>query len=121
MSVNYLSISRGDVVDINLEPTLGSEIGKVRPGVVVQNNRGNQFSPITIIAAITGAEHIRAPLPVMVFIPAGQGGLMKDSYVDCGQIRSVDKESRIVKKRGTLDEAAMAEIDRALKISLALK
>ncbi|MCU7495405.1 MAG: type II toxin-antitoxin system PemK/MazF family toxin [Ignavibacteria bacterium] len=32
-----------------------------------------------------------------------------------GQIRSVDKESRIIKKRGTLDEAVMAEIDRALK------
>ncbi|HEX2869053.1 MAG TPA: type II toxin-antitoxin system PemK/MazF family toxin [Ignavibacteriales bacterium] len=119
--MNYLSISRGDVVDINLEPALGSEIGKVRPGVVVQNNRGNQFSPMTIIAAVTGAEHIHTPLPVMVFIPAGKGGLTKDSYVDCGQIRSVDKESRIVNKRGTLDEAAMAQIDRALKISLALK
>ncbi|MGE5350512.1 MAG: type II toxin-antitoxin system PemK/MazF family toxin [Acidobacteriota bacterium] len=119
--MNYLNISRGDVVDINLDPVLGSEIGKVRPGVVVQNNRGNQFSPMTIIAAITGAEHIRTPLPVMVFISAGQGGLTKDSYVDCGQIRSVDKESRIVKKRGTLEETLMAEIDRALKISLALK
>lgn len=119
--MNYVdNLSRGDVFDINLDPTKGAEIGKTRPAVVIQNNLGNKFSPITIIASITGAENIEKPYPVMVFVKAGEGGLIKDSYIDCGQIRSIDKEARLVRKLGILDEDTMSKVDKALKLSLAL-
>ena len=43
-----IKVKRGDVVDIDLEPVRGHEIGKTRPAVVVQNYIGNQYSPLVI-------------------------------------------------------------------------
>ena len=44
---------RGDVFLVSFDPTLGAEIQKTRPALVLQNDIANRFSPITIVAAIT--------------------------------------------------------------------
>ena len=44
---------RGEVYLVNFEPTLGSEINKTRPALILQNDVGNRYSKITIVAAIT--------------------------------------------------------------------
>ena len=44
---------RGDIFTVDFEPVRGHEQGKVRPALVIQNDIGNQYSPTTIIAAIT--------------------------------------------------------------------
>jgi len=111
---------RGDVYTVDLNPRVGAEMGKVRPAVVVQNDTGNRFSPVTIIAPISSVKEITKPLPVMVFLGAKEGGLPFESYVDCGQIRTVDK-NRLVDKLGNLGVARMQEVNNALRISLALK
>jgi mRNA interferase MazF len=110
---------RGAVVEVNLEPVVGSEANKTRPCVVIQNDVGNRFSPIVIVAAITGTENVPRQYPVDVPVPRGEGGLVKDSVVQCNQIRSID-EKRLVKTLGQLKTATMIRIDKALKISLAL-
>lgn len=112
-------VVRGTVLDINLDPTVGHETSKTRPCVVIQNDIGNAHSPVTIVAVLTGAEHIPKLYPVNVLIRKGEGGLTKDSVVLCDQIRSVD-ERRFGKVYGVLAEATMKRIDSALKISLAL-
>jgi len=112
---------RGDVYQVNLEPTIGGEIRKSRPALVIQNNIGNRYSPVTIVAPISSAKEITKPLPIMVFISNGEGGLKRDGYVDCGQIRTVDKNLRLVHKWGHLSARRMDEVDRVLRISLALK
>jgi mRNA interferase MazF len=112
---------RGDVYLVNLDPIVGKEIGKARPAVIVQNNIGNKFSPVTIIAPISSVKEITRPLPVMVFLKKGEGGLTEDSYVDCGQIRTIDKDQRLIAKFGNLDKEKMSAIDKALKISLSLQ
>ncbi|MGE5411387.1 MAG: type II toxin-antitoxin system PemK/MazF family toxin [Clostridiales bacterium] len=117
--MNYLR--RGDVYDVVLNPVKGAEKSKVRPAVIVQNDIANQYSPLTTIVPITDAKHIKKLMPVMVLIPAGEGGLTKDSCVDCGQIRTVDIQARLSKKRGTLGTATMEAVDKALKISLGLR
>ena len=48
-----VEIKRGDIFLANLEPVCGSEQGGVRPVLIIQNDKGNQYSPVTIIAAIT--------------------------------------------------------------------
>lgn len=111
---------RGDIYLINLDPVIGKEIGKARPSVIIQNDIGNKFSPVTIIAPISSVKEITRPLPIMVFIEKGEGGLKEDSYVDCGQIRTVDKVERLITKFGSLDLLKMLEIDKALKISISL-
>ncbi len=65
-------VTRGMIVEVNLDPTIGQEIQKKRPCVVIQNDIGNQNSVLTIVAALTGAEHIRRPLPIWVFEAPGQ-------------------------------------------------
>jgi len=112
-------VTRGMIVEVNLDPTIGHEIQKKRPCVVIQNDIGNQNSVLTIIAALTGAEHVRRPLPIWVFVPTGEGGIEKDSYVLCNQIRFVD-EKRLGKIYGQLSRATMEKVDQALRISLAL-
>jgi len=110
---------RGHVIDFNLDPTIGSEMSKTRPCVVIQNNVGNEKCHTTIIAPITDAEHGSKDYPFAVWVPKGEGGLEKDSLVLCNQIRTLD-EKRIVKYRGYLNSSTMNKIDRALRISLSL-
>ena len=112
---------RGDIYLVNLDPIIGKEIGKARPAVIIQNDIGNKFSPVTIIAPISSVKEITKPLPIMVFLKKGEGSLKESSYIDCGQIRTVDKEQRLITKFGSLEKGKMKEIDQALKISLSLQ
>jgi mRNA interferase MazF len=110
---------RGDILDITLDPTVGHEIKKTRPCLVVQNDIGNRFSAMTIVVPVEGAEHVAKVYPITVLIPKGEGGLTKDSVALCNQIRSVD-ETRFGKTRGHVSPGTMGKIDHALKISLGL-
>ena len=112
------SPKRGEVWIINFDPTVGSEIRKTRPAVVLQNNIGNYFSAVTIVAAITSRSD-DSLYPVEVSIDPPEGGLDKRSVVLLNQIRTVDKR-RMVKKIGMLTEDTMNAVDRALLISLGL-
>jgi mRNA interferase MazF len=113
-------VTRGEVIEVNLDPTVGTEVKKTRPCVVVQNDVGNKFSPRTIVVPVTDAEHVAKTFPVCVRLPRGSGGLSKASVALCDQIRAVD-ESRILRTLGRLMPPLMDEIDVALKISLGLK
>lgn len=110
---------RGDVYLVNFDPTLGAEIRKTRPALILQNDIGNKFSPVTIVAAISSK--FDEPLyPTEVLISAKSlTGLTVDSVVLLNQIRTVDKK-RLVKQLGTLSAAEMEEVNQALRISLAL-
>lgn len=110
---------RGMVVDVNLDPVVGHEQGKRRPCVVLQNDVGNFYSSVTIVAAITGAEHVKKLSRVHVFLAQGTAGLEKDSVVLCDQIRSVDQR-RLSTVHGKLTDESMRQVDVALKVSLAL-
>ncbi len=111
-------IERGDIVLTDLEPVKGSEQGKTRPCLVVQNNIGNKFSSTTVVASITS--HIEKQYPFTVLVKAGEGNLPKDSLVQCNQVRTISKEHRILKKIGSLSLETMKKINEALKTSLAL-
>src|ERR1700737_956445 len=110
---------RGMVVDVDLEPVVGHEQGKRRPCVVVQNDVGNMYSSITIVAAITGAEHIKKLSRVQVLLPQGTAGLAKESVVLCDQIRSVDQR-RLRTVHGQIPDQLMRQVEGAIKVSLAL-
>lgn len=111
--------SRGTVLQVNLDPSVGREIVKTRPCVVIQNDIGNQHSQLTIVAAITGADNVKQRSPIHVAVAKGEGGLAKDSVVLCNQIRTVD-QSRLGQVLGNFSGATMRRIDAGLRISLAL-
>jgi mRNA interferase MazF len=109
----------GDLYLVEFDPARGHEIQKTRPALIIQNDIGNQYSRVTIVAAIT-SKLSPTPYPVEVVVAASKGnGLSVSSAIQLSQIRSVDCE-RLVKRLGTLDLAAMRQVDRALKISLGL-
>ena len=108
---------RGDIFTVDLGPTRGSEQGKIRPAVIIQNDVGNKFSPTVIVAAITSGEE--SVYPVEVKVKSSEGGLKKDSLVLLNQIRTVDKE-RLGKYWGHLSHITMNQVDEAIKISLGL-
>ena len=112
-------IKRGDIILTNLEPVKGSEQGKTRPCIVIQNNIGNRISPTTVIAAITSKTE--KEYPFMVYVQKGKGNLPKDSTILLNQIRTISIRHRIIKKIGTLKPSTMEKVDDALKISLALE
>lgn len=114
-------ILRGDIFLVNLDPALGREINKTRPNLVIQNNVGNKFSATTIIAAISSIKDTTKLMPIMVKLEKNEGGLDADSFVDLGQIRTVDVHARFIKKIGGLSPKKMEEVDKAIRLSLGLK
>jgi len=119
MSYEMMEIKRGDIWLVNLDPTTGHEIKKSRPAVIIQNDLGNKYSPITIIAPIT-SQNTEKVYPIEVFLTRKISGLDKDSKVLLNQIRAIDKR-RLVKKLSKIDAETLERINEALIISLGLK
>ena len=115
--MSFLPAWRGFIL-VTFDPTVGHEIKKTRPALVIQNNVSNQYSPITIVAAIS-SQFSDPPHPREVIFPAGKSGLPKLSVVILNQIRFVDRQ-RLVKRLGAIDTATMRKVDQALLISLGL-
>jgi mRNA interferase MazF len=110
-------IRRGDIFTVDLEPVRGSEQGKIRPALVIQNDIGNQYSPTVIVAAITSGSHTRFDVNIPVKAP--EGGLRNDSLILLNQVRTVDK-TRLSRYWGRVSGQTMARVDEAIKISLGL-
>ena len=110
---------RGEVYVVSFDPVRGHEIAKTRPALVIQNNIGNRESGVVIVAAITSYQKGDHLYPVNVLMRAPEGGLKKDSVVHLDQIRSVDKE-RLSKRLGVVKAETVAQVNRALAISLGL-
>jgi mRNA interferase MazF len=110
---------RGDVYLVNLEPTKGSEQGKQRPAVILQNDQGNKHSPTTIIAPMTSSQD--KTYSFQVKLDSSGNFLNRDSTVLLNQIRTVSREHRLIKKLGSLSPDKMKEVDQALRVSLGLR
>src|SRR5688572_29727898 len=103
---------RGEVYWVALDPTIGTEINKTRPAVVISNDVGNQYSDRVIVALVT-SQHLGRVYPFEVFVGDGEGGLQHASKVLLDQIRSVDKQ-RLRTRLGTLGSERMTEVDQAI-------
>lgn len=108
-------MKQGEVWLINLDPTIGAEIQKTRPAVIVNNNSFGLL-PLSIIVPITDWKHNFSFAPWMIKIePSNKNGLSKISALDCFQVRSVSQQ-RFIKKLGNLTLSQIEEI----RISLSL-
>jgi mRNA interferase MazF len=104
------------VIDVNLDPTLGSETGEVRPCVIVTNNTYNARVPVIQVVPLTAWSARKARIITNVEVPpSSRNGLTKKSVADCLQTRPIDHRARLVKVRGELEDEVMTKIDDALK------
>jgi mRNA interferase MazF len=110
---------RGEIYLTALDPTVGHEINKTRPALVIQNDTSNRFSAVTMVAPITST--VRLPLsPVHVLLPAGPStGLTVASVAVFNQIRAVD-HARLIKKLGEVDGVILLQVDEAIKAAFGL-
>ena len=113
-----MRLERGTVVLVDLDPTVGHEQKSVRPCVVVSDPAvtSDQRYPLVGVVPLTGTEGRGALYPR---IPAGTGGLRKESWALTDQLRSVDKR-RVRAAYGSIDAASMESIDEGLRLFLGL-
>ena len=114
-----MQVKRGEVYYANLDPVVGSENGKTRAVLVIQNDIGNTYSPTTIIAVITEYSEKKASYPVCVAVTK-ENGMTKDSIVNLSQIRTIDKKRLNGPRITVLPNELMDKVDGALKNSLGL-
>ncbi len=109
---------RGEVYWVSLDPTIGTEIAKTRPGVVISNDIGNQYSDRVIVAPISSAD-TKKVYPFEVLLRPSEGVVPKEAKVLLDQIRTVDK-MRLGRRIGALQPELMDEVNRAIRLSLAV-
>ena len=111
-----LTIRRGDLLTVRLDPVEGSEQGGTRPVLVVSSDILNRNLPVVTIAVITSRRTERV-FPTEVLLEPPEGGLTKRSKVLLHQVRTISG-SRAERKIGSLKPRTMALVDEALRIAL---
>ncbi len=116
LSSSTPSPRRGEVWQVDFNPTKGSEIKKIRPAVVVSSDAIGML-PIKLIAPITTwNESFASKLWLVKIEPSETNGLTKESVVDTLQIRCADVQARFIKKIGMLPSTIMEEIAASIAI-----
>jgi mRNA interferase MazF len=111
---------RGEVWLINRDPTVGAEIKKTRPAVIVSDDAVG-ILPLKVIVPITDWKGRYAVAPWMVRLtPNADNGLSKPSAADAFQVRSVAQE-RFVRQMGQLSAANVRAVEQALAIVLSIE
>jgi mRNA interferase MazF len=111
-----VAVRRGDVILANLDPTIGVEIKKTRPVIILSNDSINQLSQLAVVVPLT--KNVAHLSPSHALIPKGVARLSFASKAVTEQIKAVDKR-RLVKRLGTLPPDLLAQVERALKNTLA--
>jgi mRNA interferase MazF len=125
-----MMVKRGEIYWVEFDPVKGSEQSGLRPALVVQQDVGNQYSPTTVVVAITRTLPPR-PYPFVVVVEPAESGLPDRSAINCSQIATIQKDepgSRLrppqgaeeIQPIGRLSLERIAEVDRALKYNLGL-
>jgi mRNA interferase MazF len=110
---------RGEIWLASLNPTLGAEIGKTRPVVIVSLDTIG-ILPLKVIVPITDWKERHATKAWMVRLdPTSSNGLSKTSAVDTFQVRSIS-QTRLIQQLGKLSDVEMNVISDALAIVLSI-
>ncbi len=119
MILNIFMKHQNEIWLINLDPTIGAEIQKTRPAIIVNDNSTGKL-PLKIIVPVTDWNERYEVAPWMIKIdPNKQNNLSKPSAIDCFQIRCVS-ENRFVKQLGTINTEISDEIKIALSKVLSI-
>lgn len=107
---------RGDVWLVSLDPTVGHEVKKTRPAIIVTNNIYNRHNWVVLVVPLTSRETAEYD---QVLITPPEGGVTSSSATLPDQLRAVDR-ARLVKRLGQLTATTMQRLDQTLKLVLDL-
>jgi mRNA interferase MazF len=109
---------RGDICWVNLDPTVGSEICKRRPAIVVSNDAANRrYHQVTVVPLTS--QRPTTVEPFQVALDRQETGLAKNSKALAEQIRTISKQ-RLVGRASHCSEETMAAISQAIRVHLDL-
>lgn len=106
-------MKRREVWWVNFDPSVGGEIRKKRPAVIVSNNPANKFLNRVQVVPLTSRTNRLYPSEALVVFDGNQGKAMAD------QLATVSK-SRLFQRAGVLSVEDMRAVERAIKIQLGL-
>jgi mRNA interferase MazF len=109
---------RGDIYLVDFDPVVGSEQGGVRPGLVLQNDIGNFFSPTMVVAPVT-TQLKRLDLPTHVLLENVRG-LNATSMAVIEQPKPIDKQ-RIRRYLGKINKEQMKAVEAAMLIEFGME
>jgi len=108
-------MKQGEIWQVNLDPTIGSEMKKSRPCIILNNDMIGKLA-LKIIAPLTDFKEHYTLVPWMVTIePNERNGLSKKSSIDLFQVRSLSQK-RLVHKVGVVEEEILEACKRALSV-----
>lgn len=117
-----MNVARGDIVLLD-SPYSGGTGSKVRPAIVIQNDRDNLRLVNTIIAQITShTGRALEPTQFLIELASAEGqvsGLRQDSVVNAANLFTIDR-SKLLRRLGSLPAHAMEKVDACLKAALNL-
>src|SRR5437868_8604045 len=110
--MGWMKMKRGDIYFADLNPTVGDEIQKIRPVLIVSNNANNKFANTLTVIPITS--NVNKVYPFEVLLNNNEFGLKKTSKAQCHQIRTISKK-RIINSKllGKAESAVLYKIDLA--------
>src|SRR5436189_5772572 len=112
-------MQRGEIWLVNLDPTIGAEINKTRPALIVSDDNVGKL-PLKIIVPITDWKDRYSIAPWMIRLdPNSESGLQKVSAIDTFQLRSIAHE-RFVRKLGIVTGEKLTQVERGLILVLRL-
>lgn len=113
---------RGEIWQVDFNPARGSEANKIRPAVVVSNDRANVAASRLgrgVVTVVPVTSNVAAVYPFQVLLTAGKTGLTVDSKAQAEQIRSVAAQ-RLRRRLGRVSATELAQLDDALRLHLDL-
>lgn len=111
-------MKRGEIYYANLSPTVGSEINKKRPVLIVSNDANNRAASTITVLPITS--NITNIYPFEIKLARTDSGLPKDSKAQAQQIRTLSKERIPGRAIGKIGAAKMLQVEAAIRIHLGL-
>lgn len=121
MSIKPSDIKRGEIWRVNFDPTVGAEIKKTRPAVVISSNSIGKL-PIKLIAPITGWDpSFENSLWHIKIQPDSKNNLTKVSAIDALQIRGVDIQRFVPPKMGELPQDKIDEVSASIAAIIELQ
>ena len=112
-------MKRGEIYFAILNPTVGSEIQKTRPVLIVSDDIANKYSELVTVVPITS--QVKKVYNFEVFMDKESSGLNKDSKAACHQIRTISKLRITGNKVGVLDDKLMNQVEHSLLLHLGIK
>lgn len=113
---------RGEIRLVDLDPTRGNEANKVRPAVVVSNDRANAAASRSgrgVVTVVPVTSNVSRVHPFQVLIPRVASGLRVDSKAQAEQVRSVSVD-RLGHAVGHVPPDVLERLDAALRLHLGL-